>query len=54
MYFINDGEYELSVNKNIIEVNNMIMKYKKILKKITKTNEINNINLNLADEIKIL
>ena len=52
MYFINDGEYELSVNKNIIEVNNMIMKYKKILKKITKTNEINNINLNLADEIK--
>lgn len=52
MYFINDGEYELSVNKNIIEVNNMIMKYKKILKKITKTNEINNIKLNLADEIK--
>ena len=52
MYFINDGEYELSINKNIIEVNNMIMKYKKILKKITKTNEINNINLNVADEIK--
>ena len=52
MYFINDGEYELSVNKNIIEVNNMIMKYKKILKAITKTNEINNINLNIADEIK--
>ena len=52
MYFINDGEYELSVNKNIIEVNNMIMKYKKILKKITKANEINNINLNIADEMK--
>ena len=52
MYFINDGEYELSVNKNIIEVNNIIMKYKKILKKITKTNEINKINLNIADEIK--
>lgn len=52
MYFINEGEYELSVNKNIIEVNNMIMKYKKILKKITKTNQINNISLNISDEIK--
>lgn len=52
MYFIAEGEYELCVNKNIIEVNEMIVNYKKILKKIIGGNEINNKNLNLNEEIK--
>ena len=53
MYFITDGEYELSVNKNIIEVNQMIVKYKEILKKINnKNNKISNSYLNIDEEIK--
>ena len=52
MYFITDGEYELSVNKNIIEVNEMIIKYKEILKKLNKSKNINNKSLNINEEIK--
>ena len=52
MYFITDGEYELSVNKNIIEVNKMIIKYKEILKKLNKNNKINSNYLNISEEIK--
>ena len=52
MYFIIDGEYELSVNKNIIEVNEMIIKYKEVLQKINRNNKINNNYLNTEEEIK--
>ena len=52
MYFISDGEYELSVNKNIIEVNELIIKYKETLKKINKNNKINSNYLNTDEEIK--
>ena len=38
-FFITEGEYELSMNKNIIEVNEMIILYKKILKKLNSTNK---------------
>ena len=52
MYFITDGEYELSVNKNIIEVNEMIIKYKEILQKLNKNNIVSNNYLNTDEEIK--
>ena len=52
MYFITDGEYELSVNKNILEVNEMIIKYKETLQKINKNNKISNSYLNTKEEIK--
>ena len=52
MYFITDGEYELSVNKNIIEVNELIIKYKEILQKLNKNNKLNNNYLNSNEEIK--
>ena len=41
-FFVTEGEYELSMNKNIIEVNEMIIDYKKILKKLNFSNKINN------------
>ena len=40
-YFVTEGEYELSMNKNIIEVNEMIIEYKKILRKLNGTNKSN-------------
>ena len=40
-YFVTEGEYELSMNKNIIEVNEMIIEYKKILMKLNVTNKSN-------------
>ena len=52
MHFIIEGEYELSVNKNIIEVNEMIMKYKEILKKISKNIKIDENYLNTREERK--
>ena len=52
MHFIIEGEYELSVNKNIIEVNEMIMKYKEILKKISKNIKIDDNYLNSREEGK--
>ena len=38
-YFISEGEFEVSVNKNIIEINEMIINYKKILKSFNDTNK---------------
>ena len=38
-FFITEGEYELSMNKNIIEVNEMIIEYKKLLKKLNNSNK---------------
>ena len=40
-YFVSEGEYELSMNKNIIEVNEMIIDYKQILKKLNSSNKVN-------------
>ena len=40
-YFVSEGEYELSMNKNIIEVNEMIIDYKQILKKLNFSNKVN-------------
>ena len=40
-FFVTEGEYELSMNKNIIEVNEMIIEYKKILKKLNPSNTTN-------------
>ena len=40
-YFLIKGEYELSMNKNIMEVNDMIIHYKKILKKLNSSNKFN-------------
>ena len=51
-YIIAEGEFELSTNKNVLEVNEMIIKYKKILKKLNFENEKNNKFLNINDEIK--
>ena len=52
MYFIIEGEYEISVNKNIIEVNEMIINYKKILKKISKNFKIDEKFLKTDEEMK--
>ena len=38
-FFITEGEYELSMTKNIIEVNEMIIEYKKILKRLNPANK---------------
>ena len=51
-YFITEGEYEFSVNKNIIEVNEMIIKYKEILKQLNGNNNISSNYLNTSEEIK--
>ena len=53
MYFITEGEYEISVNKNIIEVYELIIKYKEILKKIiNKNHKISENYLNTEEEKK--
>ena len=52
MFFIAEGEYEISVNKNIIEVNEMIINYKKTLKKLCKKNKINDNFLKTDEEMK--
>ena len=39
-FFLTEGEYELSTIKNIIEVNEMIIEYKKILRKLNPSNKI--------------
>ena len=52
-YFISEGEFELSINKSIIEVNEMIINYKKILKKLNDSNKIVNKQiLNYEEEQK--
>ena len=42
MFFTYEGEYELSANKNLIEVNELIINYKKIMKKLLNQCNINN------------
>ena len=42
-FFLTEGEYELSTIKNIIEVNEMIIEYKKILRKLNPSNKIKQI-----------
>ena len=42
-FFVTEGEYELSTIKNIIEVNEMIIEYKKILTKLNPSNKIKQI-----------
>ena len=42
-FFVTEGEYELSTIKNIIEVNEMIIEYKKILRKLNPSNKIKQI-----------
>ena len=53
-YFISEGDFELSINKNIIEVNEMIIYYKKILKGLIESNKLesNKHNLDYDEEIK--
>ena len=47
IYLILSGEFELSVNKNIVEINELIIKYKNTLHNIiTKNNNINNKEIN--------
>ena len=42
MFFTYQGEYELTANKNVIEVNELIIHFKKIMKKLLiKSNNIN-------------
>ena len=42
MFFTYEGEYELTANKNLIEVNELIIHYKKIMKKLLNQSNINN------------
>ena len=42
MFFTYEGEFELTANKNLIEVNELIINYKKILKKLLNQSNINN------------
>ena len=52
-YFISEGEFELSINKSIIEVNEMIINYKKILKRLNDSNKlVNKQILNYEEEKK--
>jgi hypothetical protein len=53
-YFISEGDFELSINKNIIEVNEMIIYYKKILKRLIESNKLesNKHNLDYDEELK--
>ena len=51
-YFVTEGEYELSMNKNIIEVNEMIIYYKKILKKLNNSNKVDKQIFDFEEENK--
>ena len=52
-YFISEGEFELSINKSIIEVNEMIINYKKTLKRLNDSNKlVNKQFLNYEEEQK--
>ena len=52
-YFISEGEFELSINKNIIEVNEMLINYKKTLKRLNNSNKlVNKQILNYEEEQK--
>ena len=42
MFFTYEGEFELTANKNLIEVNELIINYKKNLKKLLNQSNINN------------
>ena len=42
IFFTYEGEYELTANKNLIEVNELIIHYKKIMKKLLNQSNINN------------
>ena len=59
MFFIYQGEYELTANKNLIEVNELIIHFKKIMKKLLIQSNNNNKNkkklikfCNFTEEIK--
>jgi CRP-like cAMP-binding protein len=49
-YFLTEGEFELSMNKSIIEINEMIIEYKKILKILNGKNKFNKQILDFEEE----
>ena len=50
VYFIYKGEFEITLNKNIIEVNELIINYKKMLRELLTENR--NANFNIREMIK--